>query len=201
MDQALNARLEPRLVFRKDFTPERAFRKMEAGDFALRLAQRDDALEASHEPHVELGARRPCPEQVPQFGEHEIVAGVNAERGVRLVEDFAELLFDFGRGALQMRGEPRVDPLADPKKPLAEDRQLGAASLFLGDERLPHPFRPQRDQPPSLPVGQPDLRCRGRQLSGVLDRFQKAEKVGVDLPSGLTPRRPDEVEVERRTNF
>ncbi len=114
MDQALNTRLEPRLVFRKDFTTERAFRQVEAGDLALRLAQSDDALQAPHEPHVELGAGA-RPEQVPQFGEHEIVAGVDAKRGVRLVEDFVELLLDLGRRALQMRREPRIDPLAGSK--------------------------------------------------------------------------------------
>jgi hypothetical protein len=102
MDQALNARLEPGFVFRENLVPQRVFREVEAGDLALRLAQRDDALEAAHEPDVELGPR-PGPQQVPQFGQHQIVAGVNAERGVRLVENLAELLFDLGCGALQMR--------------------------------------------------------------------------------------------------
>jgi hypothetical protein len=173
---------------------------MEAGHFALRLAQRDHALEAPHEPHIELRAG-PGPEQVPQFGEHQVVAGVNAERGVRLVEDFAELLLDLGRGALQMRRQPGVDPFTNPQQPFAERRELGAPSLFLGDERLPHPLRPCGDQPPCLAVGQSDLRGRNRQLSRMLDGFQQPEQVGVDRFSWLAPRGPDEVEVERRTNF
>ena len=93
---------------------ERAFRQMEARDLALRLAQRDHAFEAADEAHVELRPR-PRAQQVPQFGEHEVVARIDAEGRVRLVEDGAELLLDLGRGAFEVRREPRIDPLAHPR--------------------------------------------------------------------------------------
>src|SRR5262249_38878771 len=103
------------------------------------------------------------------------------------------------RGAFEMRCQPRVDSLANPQQPLTERCESGTAPLLLGDQRLAHPLRPHCDQAPGLTVGQADLRRRHRTLARMLDALQEGEKVGIDRLSRLVPRRPDEVEVERRS--
>jgi len=95
-----------------------------------------------------------------------------------------------------VRSEPRVDPLTDPKQPLAERRELRTAALLLGDERLAHTLGPRRDEAPSLTVGHAHLFGRLGQLAGILDRFQKRKKFRVHRLFRQMPGLPDQVQIQ-----
>src|SRR5215475_14984823 len=120
---------------------------MKAGELATALAERDHAVEAADKADIELRSG-PSPQEFAQLCKHEIVACEHRQRRIRLVEDFVELPLDFRGRAFQMRRQPRVDALADPKQPLAKRCKLGAAALFLGDERLTHALGPSGDKAP-----------------------------------------------------
>ena len=197
MDQALNARLQPGFVFGKILLPSGSSGRWKP---AISHCDLHSAMTLSRLPTNRTSSLGPDPVRNRSLNSASTRSWLaNAEGGMRLVEDFAELLFDLGGGALQMRRQPGVDPFADPQQPLAERGEVGAASLLFDDERLPHPLRPHRDQSPGLPVGQADFRRGERQLSGALDRFQQPEKIGVDRLSRLVASGPDEVEVQCRS--
>ncbi len=113
IDDALGARFEPGLVFAQNLATERAFGNMEAGEFTAPFAKGDDAFKAADEANVELRSS-PCPQEFAQFRKHEIVAREHGDGRVGFLEQFADLLLDFGDGAFEMRGETRVDALANP---------------------------------------------------------------------------------------
>ena len=198
MDDALRARLEPRLILAKDFAAERAFGNVEASQLATILAQRHNAFEAADETHIEL---RPGPraEEFAQLRKHQVVARKHGQRRIGLIEDFAELLLDLGGGALQMRRQPRVDALAQPQQLFAELCEFGAPAFLFADQRLTHALGPRRDQPPRLTVRNADQCGRLCQLAGILDRLQQRKKFGIDRLSRLVSGLPHQIKIESRT--
>jgi hypothetical protein len=190
VNQPLRARLQPRLVFAQDFTAKRALRNMESGELATAIAERDHAVEAANEADIELRSG-PGAQEFAQLRKREIVAGEHRQRRIRRVEDFVELLLDLRGCAFQVRRQPRVDALADPKQPFAERGKLCAAALFFGDERLAHTLGPSGDETPGLSIRHTDLRGRLCQLAGVLDGVQEREQFRFNRFSRLQPGLPD----------
>jgi hypothetical protein len=102
MDEPLQARLEPGLIGRGELGAEPALGDVEPGHVAARLAERHDTVEAADEAQIELGTGAAA-QQIAQLRQDQVVARIDADRRLRLVEHPAQLLLDLGGGAFEMR--------------------------------------------------------------------------------------------------
>ncbi len=164
------------------------------GHLAARLAQRHDTIEAADKADIQFRAVAGA-QQVPQFRQNEVVAGINRDRRLRLVQQAAELLLDLRGRTFEMRRQSRLDPFAQPQEALAERGQPAAAALFFVDQRLADDVRPFRNQTPGLAIGEPHLGRGAGQLAALPDCFEQLEELRLDRFSRLHAGAPHQIEM------
>ncbi|CEG07127.1 hypothetical protein BN961_00508 [Afipia felis] len=102
------------------------------------------------------------------------------------------------REVLQLRAEPRFEPLSRPDQFLAERRQRRAAAALALDERRAEECRPLLDQIPDVPVRQIGVRGGAGEFSGLPNLIEDAKHDDGSLWAAFFTKSPDRFDFDMK---
>ncbi len=176
LDQAMGLGANPRGKARQHFPLEFADRHVEAGNVAGTLRKCCNRLKAAAV--LQVVAHLVRLQEVMQRRHREAMAGVQAQRGARLVDQFLQFDFQFRCQAFQRGGEPRGNALAGPHQLLRQRRERAAAPAGLGNQRAAEQGLRVAQDAPGVAVGQAGGLRRLADAACALDMPEQGHQAG-----------------------
>ena len=164
---------------------------MHARQIASVVRERNQRVLIADVPQVHAEVRFAA-EQFSQLRNGESMAGVHADDRRAMREKLVDLRLQLLREVLELRSQPRLEPLPGPYQLAAERGQTRSAALLPFHQWRAEESRPLLDQIPRVPVGNPRPFGGPADFAGHADFVQEIEHdqdglaiaVSLETPTG-----------------